>query len=375
MLNCSPMKPTRSFASDNNAGVHPEVLKAISAVNKGHVVGYGDDAYTDSAVRHFKRHFGGDIEVFFVFNGTAANCLSLKALTSSYHAVICAEAAHIYVDECGAPEKFTGCKLVPLPTKDGKLTVDAVRSAYHGIGVEHHVQPRVISITQATEVGTVYKPDEIRQLARFAHAHNMFLHVDGARLANAASSLGLNLRQVTRDLGVDVLSFGATKNGAMGAEAVVFLNPDQNGVPQARPERGQRISPHLRKVGISADFKFYRKQGMQLASKMRFISAQFESLLKGDLWLRNARHSNRMAQLLKRELTKVPQVKIVYPVEANGVFALIPRHAVAKLQKRYFFYVWDEKQSVVRWMCSWDTTEHDVREFATFVHRTVSEQT
>jgi threonine aldolase len=371
MLNCSPMKPTRSFASDNNAGVHPAVIKAISAVNQGHVIGYGDDPYTESAVKLFKRHFGQDIEVFLVFNGTAANCLSLKALTNSYHAVVCAEAAHIYVDECGAPEKFTGCKLIPLSTKDGKLTVEAVRSAYHGIGVEHHVQPRVISITQATEVGTVYKPDEIRQLARFAHDHNMFLHVDGARVVNAAAALGLNLREASRDLGVDVLSFGATKNGAMGAEAVVFF-PGAPRKSEARKTGVPHFSPVLREVGLFADVKFYRKQGMQLASKMRFISAQFEALLKGSLWMRNAQNSNRMAQLLKRELRKIPQIKIVYDVEANGVFARIPRHAIAKLQKRYFFYVWDEKESVVRWMCSWDTRESDVKEFVEFVRRTVS---
>ena len=343
------MKPSRSFASDNNAGVHPEVLKALAVVNEGHTVGYGDDAYSDSAVREFKRHFGDDIEVFFVFNGTAANCLGLKALTKSYDAVICAAGAHINVDECGAPEKFTGCKLIPVPTKDGKLTVEAVRSACHGIGDQHHVQPRVISITQATEVGTVYKPDELRRLADFAHEHAMFLHVDGARIANAAASLGLNLRESTRDLGVDVLSFGATKNGGMGAEAVVFFN-----------------------TKFAADFKFYRKQGMQLASKMRFLSAQFEALFHNDLWLQNARHSNRMAQLLKRELRKMPQVKVSYKVDANGVFAQVPRRAIPELQKRYFFYVWDEAQSVVRWMCSWDTTEQDVKEFVEYVELVVS---
>src|SRR5436190_14017696 len=233
------MKPLRSFASDNNAGVHPEVIKAMAAANQGHVVAYGDDVYTAATIREFKRRFGQDIEVFFVFNGTAANCLSLKMLTSSYQAVLCAEAAHIYVDECGAPEALTGCKLIPLPAKSGKLTVDAVRSAYHGIGDQHHVQPRVISITQSTEVGTVYQPDEIRQLARFAHEHEMFLHVDGARIANAAAAQGLNLRHATRDLGVDVLSFGATKNGGMGAEAVLFFNSAQ-----------------------ARDFKYYRKQGM-----------------------------------------------------------------------------------------------------------------
>src|SRR5579863_1499584 len=342
------MRPSRSFASDNNAGVHPEVLKALAVVNQGHVVGYGDDPYTDSAVRHFKRHFGTDIEVFFVFNGTAANCLGLKALTDSYNAVICAEAAHIYVDECGAPEKFTGCKLIPIPTRDGKLSVEAVRAAYHGIGVEHHVQPRVIAITQSTEVGTVYKEDEVRQLARFAHERGMFLHMDGARIANAAASLGLGLRQATRDLGVDVLSFGGTKNGGMGAEAVVFFDPK-----------------------LGADFKFYRKQGMQLASKMRYLSAQFEALLKDGLWLQNARHSNRMAQLLKRELSKIPQVKVAYKVEANGVFVKVPRKAIAKIQKRYFFYMWDESQSMVRWMCSWDTTEADVKQFVEFVRRSL----
>lgn len=342
------MKPARSFASDNNAGVHPEVVKALSAVNSGHVVGYGDDPYTESAVRQFKRHFGMDIEVFFVFNGTAANCLGLKALTRSYEAVICAEGAHINVDECGAPEKFTGCKLIPIPAKEGKLTVEAVSAAYHGVGDQHHVQPRVISITQATEVGTVYKPDEIRQLADFAHERGMFLHMDGARIANAAASLGLGLRDCTRDPGVDVLSFGATKNGGMGAEAVIFFN-----------------------AKLAADFKFYRKQAMQLASKMRFLSAQFEALFKGDLWLQNARHSNRMAQLLKRELSKIPQVKIVYKLEANGVFAQIPRRAIAKIQKRYFFYVWDEAKAVVRWMCSWDTTEADVKQFAEYISKTI----
>ena len=342
------MKSARSFASDNNAGVHPDVLKAIAAANQGHVVGYGDDPYTQSAIKHLKNEFGGDAEVFFVFNGTAANCLSLKALTNSFHAVICTEGAHIYVDECGAPEKFTGCKLVPVPAKNGKLTIEAVRSAYHGLGDEHHVQPKVISITQATEVGTVYQPHEIRDLADFAHAHAMFLHVDGARIANAVAALGLNLKQATRDLGIDVLSFGATKNGALGAEAVVFFSPE-----------------------LSANFKFYRKQGMQLASKMRFIAAQFQALFTNELWLQNARQANRMARLLKREVSKIPQVKIIYNVEANGVFAQIPRKAIAKLQKRYFFYVWNEAQSVVRWMCSWDTTADDVKQFAEFLRRSV----
>jgi threonine aldolase len=342
------MKPARSFASDNNAGIHPAVVKAIVAANQGHAVGYGDDPYTESAVGKFKQHFGADVDVFIVFNGTAANCLSLKALMNSYHAVICTQAAHIYTDECGAPEKFTGCKLIPIPTEDGKLSVDAVRRAYHGIGDQHHVQPLVISITQSTEMGTVYQPEEIKALARFAHKRGMFLHMDGARIANAAASLGLTLRQVTRDLGVDVLSFGGTKNGLMGAEAVVFFDKK-----------------------LSRDFQYLRKQGMQLASKMRFISAQLDCLLSHDLWLKNARHANRMAQLLEKGLRDIAEVKVVYNVEANGVFAKIPNHAIAPLQERYFFYVWNEEESVVRWMCSFDTTEEDVKWFLKFVAETV----
>ncbi len=343
------MKPARSFASDNNAGVHPKVLQAIAAVNQGHTVGYGDDPFTAAALQAFKQHFGPDIEVFIVFNGTAANCLSLKALTETFHAVICTEAAHIYTDECGAPEKFTGCKLIPIATSDGKLTVESVSHAYHGIGDQHHVQPRVISITQSTEMGTVYKPREIRDLARFAHARNLYLHMDGARIANATATLGLSLREATRDLGVDVLSFGGTKNGAMGAEAVVFFHPK-----------------------LADNFLYLRKQGMQLASKMRFVSAQFEALFADDLWRKNAEHANQMAALLEKEISRIPRIKIVYQVEANGVFAQIPRQAIAKLQKRYFFYVWNEEQSVVRWMCSFDTTEQDVKQFARFVAETVA---
>jgi threonine aldolase len=338
------MKPARSFASDNNAGVHPEIIRAISEVNRGHAVGYGDDPVTAAAVANFRRHFGDDCEVFFVFNGTAANCLSLKALTDPFHAIICSEAAHIYNDECGAPERFTGCKLIPLATREGKLTVESIRGAFHGIGDQHHVQPHVVSITQATEVGTVYKAEEVRKLAAYTHQNGMFLHMDGARIANAAASQGRTLRESTRDLGVDVLSFGGTKNGALGAEAVVFFQRE-----------------------LAQDFLYSRKQGMQLASKMRFISAQLDALLSNDLWQKNARHSNRMAKLLERELRKISQVKIVYPVEANGVFAKIPRSAIRKIQKRYFFYVWNEEQSIVRWMCSFDTTEQDVTEFCKFV--------
>jgi threonine aldolase len=342
-------KPSRGFASDNNAGVHPEIVDAIARANQGHVIAYGDDPYTRSAIEKFEEHFGCDIDVFFTFNGTGANVLGLQALNRPYHAVLCSDYAHIYTDECAAPEKHTGCKLIPLPHQNGKITLDSVGHAYHGIGDQHHVQARVISITQATEMGTVYRPEEIQALARFARDRSMLLHMDGARIANAAVSLGQTLRQATRDLGVDVLSFGGTKNGIMGGEAVVFFNRE-----------------------LSHDFLYLRKQGMQLASKMRFIAVQFEALLTNDLWRRSADHANHMARLLENELNRIPGVKIVWKVEANGVFAQIPRHAIDKIQERYFFYTWIEEESIVRWMCSFDTTEEDVRDFVKFVAEAVA---
>jgi threonine aldolase len=341
-------KPTRGFSSDNNAGVHPEILEAIARANQGHVVAYGDDPYTRSAIAKFEEHFGAGISVFFTFNGTGANVLGLQAMMRPYHAVLCSDYAHIYTDECGAPEKHVGSKLIPLPQQAGKITLEQVQHAYHGIGDQHHVQARVVSITQSTEMGTVYRPEEIQALARFAHDHDMYLHVDGARLANAAVSLKQTLRQATRDLGVDVLSFGGTKNGIMGGEAVVFFNK-----------------------ALASDFLFLRKQGMQLASKMRFIAVQFEALLSGDLWRRSAEHSNRMAKVLEAEIRKIPRARIVWKVEANGVFAQIPQHAIERIKQRYFFYPWIEEESIVRWMCSFDTTEPDVLEFARCVAEAV----
>jgi threonine aldolase len=344
----TPAQPARSFASDNNAGVHPEILEVIARANHGHVVAYGDDPYTRSAVKKFEEHFGSDIAVFFTFNGTGANVLSLQAVTQSFHSVLCTDYAHINCDECGAPEKHTGCKLIPLPHQDGKITLDSVRQAYHGIGDQHHSQPRVISITQSTEMGTVYQPEEIQALARFAHEHGMFLHVDGARIANAAASLGQTLRQATRDLGVDVLSFGGTKNGILGGEAVVFFQRE-----------------------LGRDFLYLRKQGMQLASKMRFIAVQFEALLTDDLWRRSAEHANRMARLLEKEISGIPRVKVVWKVESNGVFAQIPRDSIEKIKQHYFFYMWIEEESIVRWMCSFDTTEDDIHKFAKVVAEAV----
>ena len=344
----APAKTTRSFASDNNAGVHPEILEAIARANNGHVIAYGDDAYTRSAVAKFEEHFGSGIEVFFTFNGTGANVLGLQALVKPYQAVLCSEYAHIYTDECGAPEKHLGSKLIPLAHENGKISLDAVRHAYHGIGDQHHVQAKVISITQATEMGTVYHPQEIRALAEFAHERGMFLHMDGARIANAAAGLGQTLRQATRDLGVDVLSFGGTKNGILGGEAVVFFTP-----------------------AMGVDFLYLRKQGMQLASKMRFVAAQFQALLTDDLWRKSAEHANQMAKVLEAAVARIPQVRVVWKVEANGVFAQIPRHAIAKIKERYFFYPWIEDENIVRWMCSFDTTEEDIREFADCVAEAV----
>src|ERR1700722_5630348 len=344
----APKPITRSFASDNNAGVHPEIIEAIARANQGHVIAYGDDPYTRSAVAKFEEHFGSGIDVFFTFNGTGANVLGLQSLNRPYHAVLCSDYAHIYTDECGAPEKHTGCKLIPLPHQEGKITLDSVRHAYHGIGDQHHVQARVISITQSTEMGPVYHPEEIQALAGFAHEREMFLHMDGARIANAAASLGQTLRQATRDLGVDVLSFGGTKNGIMGGEAVVFFQSN-----------------------FGKDFLYLRKQNMQLASKMRFIAAQFEALLTNDLWRRSAERANRMARLLEKEISLIPGVKIVWKVEANGVFAQIPRHSIERIKQNYFFYTWMEEESIVRWMCSFDTTEDDIRKFASAVAEAV----
>lgn len=330
----------RGFASDNNAGIHPEVLKAISKVNTGHVIGYGDDVYTEEATRIIKEHFGQDIDVYLVFNGTGANVLGMKAVTESYNSIICAETAHINVDECGAPEKFTGCKLLPVQTENGKITVEQVRYHMHGFDFEHHSQPKVISITQATELGTVYTLTEIVEITQFAHKNNILVHMDGARLCNAVVSLHTNFKEITNDAGIDILSFGMTKNGGMNAEAVIFFN----------------------KV-LSEDFKYYRKQGMQLASKMRYMAVQFTTLLRNELWLKNARHANRMAQILAEKVADMPQVTITQKVEANGIFAIIPKEIISRLQKRFFFYIWNEERSEVRWMTSFDTTEEDIDEF------------
>jgi threonine aldolase len=334
------MNGIRGFASDNNAGVHKDILKEIVAVNTGHAVGYGSDIWTDRAIAMFKEQLGSSAEAFFVFTGTAANVLSLTGITRSWNSVITASTAHLEQDECGAPEKFTGSKVLTVDSNDGKITTALIEKHMHGFDFEHHSQPKVISITQATEMGTVYTVPEIKEIADFAHSKGMLLHMDGARLANAAVSLNLPFKAFTTDAGVDVLSFGGTKNGMMFGEAICFLKP-----------------------GLSKDFKYIRKQGMQLASKMRFISAQYIGYFTNDLWKKCATHSNSMAQIMAGKLQQIREVRITQPVQSNGIFIIIPGEVAERIRKSYFFYPWNEKTSEYRLMTSWDTTEEDIDGF------------
>ncbi len=339
----------RGFASDNSATVHPDVLAAIARVNVGHVFGYGHDDYTRHVEEMVCAAFGEGSRAFLVFNGSGANVLCLRAACRRYEAVICTETAHMNVDECGAPEAVAGVKLLTVPGVDGKLTPDLVEKRIERLGDEHAAQPRLVSISQCTELGTVYTPTEVMRLAKSAHAHGLLLHVDGARLSNAAAALDVPLRALTTDVGVDLVSFGGTKNGLLGAEAVVLLNED-----------------------LAEGFEYLRKQTLQLASKMRFLAAQFEALLSDELWLRCARNANAMAAKLAQELEEIPTVEITRPVQSNAVFARLPDKARAELQEEFDFYVWDEKSGEVRWMCSWDTTAEDVENFADEVRAILS---
>lgn len=338
----------RGFASDNNSGVHPDILKAIESVNQGHTIAYGNDPYTEKAIKRLKVEFGFEAEIFFVFIGTAANVLGLDSMTQPYNSIICPETAHINQDECGAPDRYTGCKLLPVETPDGKLTIKSLQKYMHGFGDEHHSQPKVISITQATEMGTIYTVEEVKEICDFAHKHNMLVHMDGARIANAAVFLGLSFKEFTGDAGIDVLSFGGTKNGLMYGEAIVFFNKE-----------------------LASDFKFRRKQAMQLSSKMRYISAQFDTYLEKGIWKANAEHANKMAKLLESKVADISGVKITQKVQANGIFAIIPKELIPVLQKEFFFYVWDEEKSEVRWMTSFDTTEEDVLDFSNLLREKV----
>lgn len=330
----------RSFGSDNHSGIHPQILEAIAAANTDHVFAYGEDPFTTRITEKFRELFGPQANAYLVFNGTGANVLALRALTHSYNAIICARTAHINVDECGAPEYQTGCKLLCVDTPDGKLTPELVATQLHGFGFQHHSQPGVVSISQPTELGTLYTVEEIRALADQAHQYGLYLHVDGARFGNAVAALGVSPRAMITDTGVDALSFGGTKNGMMLGEAVILLRPE-----------------------LSKNAPYERKQLMQLASKMRFVAAQFDAYLKDDLWLRLAAHSNAAAAYMAERLAEIPEVQLTQKVEVNGIFALLPRKAAEKLREDYFFYDWDEERGEVRWMCSFDTTHEDIDGF------------
>ncbi|MCX7047011.1 MAG: low specificity L-threonine aldolase [Candidatus Sumerlaeota bacterium] len=330
----------RSFGSDNHSGVHPKVMEALIAANADHAPAYGDDPWTARATSLFKKEFGDDVEPLFVFGGTGANVVGVAALTRPYHAILCASVAHLWVHECGAPEGFTGCKLIPIEAPDGKLTADLIRERIHGAGDEHEAQPKVVSITQSNELGLVYSPEETKAIADFVHSRGMYLHTDGARIANAAVRLGLGLRECTRDLGVDVMSFGGTKNGMMYGEAVLFFHKD-----------------------LAAEAKYLRKRATQLPSKMRFVSAQMEALLTDRLWHDNARNANRMAALLAQKAAPLSGVEIAYPVETNMVFARLAPDVLRRLSRRYVFYEMDPNARLFRWVTSFDTTEEDIEQF------------
>lgn len=337
-----------NFASDNHSGIHPEVLKSISDVNYGHVNAYGYDDYTKQAIDKFKSILKNDIEVFFVFNGTGANVTALSAITNTFNSIICSEYSHIHVDECGAIEKIHGSKLITIPTSNGKITIEQIKQKLIRQDDEHFSQPKVISLTQSTEYGTLYTINEIKEITKFAHDNDMYVHVDGARISNAAASLQVSLKDLIVDTDIDVLSFGGTKNGLMMGEAVIFLNSK-----------------------LAKNFKFIRKQNMQLASKMRFIAAQFSALLSNDLWLKNATHSNNMAKLLYEKIKDIPKIKITQEVEVNSVFAIIPKEYIQILQNEYYFYIWNDNTSEVRLMCTFDTKESDVLKFADLIKKTV----
>ena len=331
----------RGFASDNYSGVHPEVLEALAAANGGHQVAYGEDEYTAKLQRVMVEHFGEGVEAFPVFNGTGANVLSLQSMLPRWGAVICTQTAHIHTDENAAPERVGGLKLLTIPTENGKLTPELIDTEAWGWGDEHRAQPLAVSITQTTELGTAYTAEEVRAIADHVHARGMFLHMDGARISNAAASLGLPLRAFTRDAGVDVLSFGGTKNGLIFGEAVVILNPK-----------------------ASEGLIYLRKLNMQLSSKMRFVSAQLIALLSNDVWLRGASHANAMATRLRTAVQDLPGLTLTQETQSNGVFAILPPGVADRLRESFRFYDWNPNTGEVRWMCSFDTTEDDIDRFA-----------
>ncbi|MCL1937777.1 MAG: low specificity L-threonine aldolase [Candidatus Azobacteroides sp.] len=338
----------KNFASDNNSGVHPQIMEAIQKANEGHAIAYGGDEWTRQASDRLKEIFGEEVEPCFVFNGTGANVVALQTMVRPFHSIITPATGHINVDECGAPAKFTSCMIKEVQTNDGKLTVESVLSALHGWNDQHHSQPKVIYLSQATEWGTVYTPDELKAICDLAHTYRMYVHLDGSRLANACAYLNLSMRALSRDCGVDILSLGGTKNGMMMGEAVLAFRPE-----------------------LSEYLKFYRKQSAQLYSKMRYHSVQFLAYLENDLWLENARHANQMAVLLAEKIKELPGIFLTQQVESNAVFLCMPQRIIEQMRETYFFYTWDESRHEVRLVCSWDTTEEDVNAFVSLLASTI----
>lgn len=327
----------RSFASDNNSGVHPLVMDALVKANTDHAIGYGDDPWTEAATNKLKEIFGENASPFFVFNGTGANSVALQAITRSFHSIICTPTAHIYVDECGAPAKMTGCTVTAIPSTDGKLTPKLIKPHLHNFGVCHHPQPKAVYISQVSELGTVYTIEEVKAIADLLHAQNMYLHMDGARLANACAYLNCSMKALTVEAGVDILSFGGTKNGMMMGEAVISFKPE-----------------------ITENLQYFRKQSAQLASKMRYLSAQFIPYLENDLWLENAKKANQKASRLETTLRQYPEIRFTQKMESNQLFFIMPKEAAKKLSEKFFFYYWNEETCEVRLVTSWDTTDEDI---------------
>jgi threonine aldolase len=330
----------RSFGSDNHSGIHPDILEAINKANRDHTIAYGDDPYTTLAAEKVKQLFGSDAQFFPMFNGTGANICALRACVQPFHAIMAPDSGHIFVDECGAPEWLTGAAIKSIPTTDGKITPEMVASMFHYLGFEHHSQPKVLYISQLSELGTLYTPAEIKALADLLHQHNMYLHMDGARIANAAATLGCTLKEITAEAGVDILSFGGTKNGMMLGESVITFKPE-----------------------LAENMKYIRKQSTQLYSKMRFCSAQFLAYFENDLWLKNAQHANQMAQVLRSEMTELHPFVFSQPTDGNIILVTLEPQIIEEMLQHHFFYIWNESTNEIRLVTSWDTTLEDVNLF------------
>lgn len=331
-----------SFGSDNHSGVHPEIMKAIIDANQGYEPAYGDDIYTKKATEEIASLFGNNCEVYLVVNGTGANCTSISHMTGRFNSVICSDHAHIFVDECNAPEILSSCRLTTLPSRKGKISAEQINPVLQSLGNQHNPQPCLVSISQPTEFGTLYTCSEIREIAETIHSAGGFLHIDGARIANAAAAMGLSVKEITRDCGADILSFGGTKNGMMLGEAVIVFND---------------------RIMNNDTFKYIRKQSAQLVSKMRYIGTQFSAYLKDSLFMKNAEHANAMARYMEKKLSEIDFIKIEEPVETNAVFAVMPRKISDILLKKHYFYIWDEERDLVRWMCSFSTRKEDIDDF------------